>query len=118
MDERSTIDKRARIRELNDRFRRDLMAGDILGKVVMTSGINALSVDDQANIFARVRSFDDFTEDDDPYGEHDFGALDGHGQKIFWKIDYYDPLLEQGSEDPSDLEKTVRVLTIMLADEY
>ena len=57
-------------------------------------------------------------EGDDPYGEHDFGAFDHAGQRIFWKIDCYDPTEEFGSEDPADPSKTMRVLTILLADEY
>lgn len=59
-----------------------------------------------------------FTEDNDPHGQHDFGAFTLDGRKIFWKIDYYDPSMEFGSEDPSDDEKTFRMLTIMLAEEY
>ena len=39
-------------------------------------------------------------------------------ERIFWKIDYYDPSLDFGSEIPSDPAQTVRVLTIMLASEY
>jgi hypothetical protein len=62
--------------------------------------------------------FDAFTEGDDPYGEHDFGAFDLDGTRYFWKIDYYDHDLEHGSDDPSDPEKTRRVLTIMRADKY
>jgi hypothetical protein len=54
----------------------------------------------------------------DPYGEHDFGNFEVAGQKFFFKIDYYDPNLEFGSEDPGDPQKTTRVLTIMLAEEY
>jgi hypothetical protein len=66
----------------------------------------------------RSRIFDSFTPDNDPYGEHDFGAFEHEGQRIFWKIDYYAPDMEHGSEDPADPKQTVRVLTIMLASEY
>ena len=67
---------------------------------------------------AAVVSYDDFTEDNDPYGEHDFGAFELEGQKLFWKIDYYDLELRFGSDDPGDPDKTRRVLTILLAEEY
>ena len=73
---------------------------------------------DQIAILGKVASFDDFSEDNDPHGEHDFGAFDHAGSRIFWKIDYYDPSMESGSEDPSDPAKTTRVLTLMLASEY
>ena len=61
---------------------------------------------------------DAFCEDNDPYGEHDFGAFEVEGEKLFWKIDYYDKALEHGSEDPADPTRTTRVLTVMLASEY
>lgn len=109
-----SADKSAEIRVLNDKFR---LTG-IGGKVFITQGIAALSELDQSAIVHKVRTFDTFTEGDDPYGEHDFGAFTHNGRKIFWKIDYYDLAMEFGSEDPSDSEKTVRVLTILLADEY
>ena len=103
-----------RIATLNDDFRR-MMQG---GQFFVTPGIAALPYDTQAAIIGEVRQFDDFTKDNDPYGEHDFGAFTHDGLKIFWKIDCYAPGMECGSEDPSDPNQTVRVLTIMLAEEY
>ncbi|MEO4045364.1 DUF3768 domain-containing protein [Hoeflea sp. CAU 1731] len=100
---------------LNDLFRQTFLTG----KVVMTAGIAALPDHVREEIITKVRAFDDFSEDNDPYGEHDFGALDQPGAgKVFWKIDYYDPTLTKGSEDPADPKQTRRVLTILLAEEY
>jgi Protein of unknown function (DUF3768) len=66
----------------------------------------------------RVAAFADFSPDNDPHGEHDFGGFELAGQQFFWKIDYYDAAMEFGSDDPADPAKTTRVLTIMLATEY
>jgi hypothetical protein len=103
------------IAELNDLCRK---AMGVAGRVVQTSGIAALPLADQSAIREKVETFDAFTPDNDPYGERDFGAFEHNGDRIFWKIDYYDPTLSMGSEDPSDAKQTVRVLTIMLATEY
>lgn len=84
----------------------------------MTSGVEALGPVIVGQLINCLRSYDGFEEDNDPYGEHDFGALDYQGSKFFWKIDYYDPTLSIGSEDPADPGKTTRVLTLMLAREY
>jgi hypothetical protein len=104
----------ARIRELNDTFRRSFSGG----RVMMTAGLNALPPDIQAAAFRKVQAFDEFTADNDPHGEHDFGAFEVADLQFFWKIDCYDRTMEFGSEDPSDPAQTTRVLTIMLADEY
>ena len=103
-----------RIRDLNDAFRTTFQGG----KVTVTRSISEIEPAAQAAIFAAVRNFKDFNADNDPWGEHDFGAFEFAGEKFFWKIDYYDPSLEFGSEDPSDPMKTTRVLTIMRASEY
>lgn len=103
------------IQKLNDKAR---TAMHIMSRVMLTQGISEMDTEDQAEIFRRVAAFDDFTEDNDPYGEHDFGAFDFKDERIFWKIDYYNRDLTGGSEDPASTEKTVRVLTIMLACEY
>jgi hypothetical protein len=102
----------ATIRRLNDQFRATLIGGI----VTLTQGIAAR--DDAAAIVRKVREFADFSADNDPYQEHDFGALDHGDEKIFWKIDYYDKTLCAGSDDPADPAVTTRVLTIMLAEEY
>ncbi len=103
------------IAALNDRFRRTLIGG----QVMLTDGIASLSEEQRSQILQQVVTFGSFTEDNDPHGEHDFGSIDHAGAgRIFWKIDYYDPTMTMGSEDPADPVKTRRVLTIMLASEY
>jgi len=103
------------IRDLNDAFRITFIGG----RVMVTCGVDALPLPVRENIIARVRSFDDFTPDNDPHGEHDFGSFEQEGAgRVFWKIDCYDPTLTYGSDDPADPKVTVRVLTIMLASEY
>lgn len=104
----------ARIRELNDAFRSSLLGG----RIMMTSGVQALDAAELRLLLSLVRQYDQFNEDNDPYGEHDFGSIDFNSTRYFWKIDYYDKSLEQGSEDPADANKTTRVLTLMRADEY
>ena len=111
MDTETTI---ARIRALNDTARRTFVGGQFF----LTRGVAELPPDDQATILDRVRTFNDFSEDNDPWGEHDFGSFTHRGRTINWKIDYYDLLLKYGSDDPSDPARTRRVLTIMLAEEY
>lgn len=111
--------KQRRIRELNDAFRRYPERGlGVTGKLLLTVGISEMSWGDKTSIIELVKKYETFPEGDDPYGEHDFGAFDFKGQKIFWKIDYYAPDMKQGSPDPSNPEVTCRVLTILLADEY
>ena len=103
-----------RIRELNDIFRRTFAGG----RVMTTAGVATLPEDVRAAVLERVRLFEDFTSDNDPYREHDFGNFEHADHRIFWKIDYYDAAMETGSEDPADPSQTTRVLTIMLASEY
>jgi hypothetical protein len=107
-------DKTARIRGLNDQLRKTFEGG----RIVMTIGVNALEANVKQQVLDRVRAFDAFNNDNDPHGEHDFGSFEIAGDKIFWKIDYYNVTLDGGSEDPSDPTQTTRVLTIMLAEEY
>jgi len=56
---------------------------------------------DQSRIREKVEMFDAFTADNNPHGERDFGSIEHNGEKVFWKIDYYDRSLQYGSEDPA-----------------
>jgi hypothetical protein len=110
--------KRVRsIAKLNDAFRR---AGPVdgRGQWVLTANVVDKPALTKAKAITRVMTYNAFTEDNDPHGEHDFGAFRIDGERYFWKIDYYDPSLEYGSDDPADPEKTKRVLTLMLASDY
>ncbi len=100
--------KESEIARKNDVFRK-------LGfGVTMTIGASTLP--DITGLMQQIRAYDEFTEDNDPYHERDFGSLIWHGQKVFWKIDYYNETLTEG-RDPlaSDCK---RVMTVMLASEY
>ena len=69
-------------------------------------------------LLGEVRSFSEFEPGNDPHEEHDFGAVEILGDRFFWKIDYYDRSFDYGSPNPADPAVTVRVMTIMRADEY
>lgn len=96
-----------KIAKLNDEFRKGT-------RYTVTPGIQAL--EDVLGLIQAVREYSDFNEDNDPYGEHDFGKLEWYGQTIYWKIDYYDELRETWHSPLSP--DCNRVLTIMLAEEY
>ena len=108
------MDKAERIAALNDRFRQTFWGG----KVMMTRGVQELPDAMREKLFRAVSEFDDFTEDNDPHHEHDFGRIQLDEHTFFWKVDYFDHTLCFGAADPSDNHNTIRVLTIMLASEY
>jgi len=101
-----------RIRELNDQLRRTFTGGAIC----ITRGVCERC--DTNAVLAAVQAFDSFNDANDPWREHDFGALELEGQTLFWKIDYYAPGMQGGSPDPADPRITERILTIMLAEDY
>ena len=103
------IARASEIAKKNDEFRRG-MSG-----CTVTRGVAALATF-MNEIFVAVRDFSEFSEDNDPYGEHDFGPFEMFAHKFFWKIDYYDEGLK-GWCDPLSPD-CHRVLTIMRADEY
>ena len=119
------------IRRLNDAARRYPGQTSIAN---VTIGFQSLPDADRFAALAAITRFSQFDGDNDPYGEHDFGAIYGLAsgawtqdrpkdeltieQTVFWKVDCYDNDLMFGSEAPWDETRTKRVLTIMLASEY
>ena len=98
----------------NDNFRKHLSQGTL----VLTQGIRSNTKEDLEAIITKVRTFDTFDENNDPYGERDFGAFDYKGRKVFWKIDYYDREFLYLSPDVSNPRLTNKVMTRMYAEEY
>lgn len=105
-----------KIRTLNDLLRTTLQGGSIY----MTSGVQALGPAAVMEILERVRTYPavKFDSETDPHRERDFGIVSYQGERIYWKIDYFDKEQKQHSEDPSDASLTHRVMTIMLSEEY
>ncbi len=109
----------ATIAAQNDLFRSSLgETPDLPGQIVLTQGVAALPPIEHIEVIRSVARFDTFNEDNDPHGEHDFGAFEVRGNRYFWKIDLYANDLQHGSEDPTNPKETYRILTIMLASEY
>lgn len=107
--------ERKRVRDLNDRFR---TTGRGNGNIVVTAGLQEKGRSFIRQAVDAVRTYDAFTKDSDPWGEHDFGAFEIDGEKLFWKLDMYDLTLTMGSPNPANDAVTNRVLTIMMAHEY
>jgi hypothetical protein len=102
------------IAALNDALRKHAEGGFI----VVTRGVRALPRFDALELLALLAAYDGFDEDNNPYGERDFGDLSFRGADLLWKIDYYDADMLDGSPDPADRSCTCRVLTLMLANEW
>lgn len=119
------------IRRLNDAARSNPGVASLAN---VTTGFQSLPDADRFAALAAIVRFSTFDGNNDPYGEHDFGAIyrlatgawteerpsdeQTIATTVFWKVDYYDNSLEFGSEAPWDQQRTKRVLTIMLASEY
>lgn len=121
---KETAEYSRKVADLNDQLRKDMFTGNMLkkenlkNKIVLTPGIAGLNLKDKEKIFFSVKYFGNFTKDNNPYGEKDFGAFNFKKETYNWKIDYYDNDMKYLSPDKTDPKQTVRVLTIMKASEY
>jgi len=103
-----------KIKALNDCFRQTFTGGRIL----ITPGVQGLAEPIAREALIAIQDFSDFSEDNDPYGTHEFGEVNVSGVRVWFKIDAYDQSLEWGSPDPSDPAVTTRVMTIYLPEEH
>ena len=108
-----------RIASLNDALRHDPGTGEH-GRIMITRGVSALGVAFTLLALAMLKAFDDFSTDNDPWGEHDFGVMEVDGHTLFWKIDCFEKGSDYmaGAETPDNPATTDRMLTIMLDEEY
>ena len=106
-----------KIAELNDKLRQNIFNPG-KDKVFLTQGVSNLPFDEQVKILIKVKDFNDFTPDNNPWDENDCGKLEHNNTYYFWKIDYYNRDMDAGSDNPSNPDITTRVLTIIRSDEY
>tara|TARA_R100001510_G_C7611436_1_gene174841 strand:+ start:687 stop:1076 length:390 start_codon:yes stop_codon:yes gene_type:complete len=118
------LPKIEKIALLNDELRKKLITGELFkagnkdkayitrGASVFANGMNRMQ------FLNNVALYRNFTEDNNPHGERDFGNFMYQKEKIFWKIDYKDNAMMYHSPDASDPSQTIRVLTIMKASEW
>ena len=109
----ASVSTAERIRALNDAFRRTFVGGVVL----ITAGAEAMPSDQRRSLLEKVRAFDAFTDDNDPHGDHDFGAIEEGGVCCFWKIDYYDRATEMVRPIPL-IPPSPRADDQLRADEY
>jgi len=117
MDTRTFDTRTLRIRELNNALRSGFPYSSGNGKIVISSAIREHEAEDDDlwhEIVDAIRNADFFTDDNDPYSEHDMAFFECHGEKLFWKIDCYDLPFPAHSSD----EATYRVLTVWFAEKY
>jgi hypothetical protein len=88
-------------------------------RIVITEGVEILkNQNPQAydELIHQVRIFKKFNEDNNPWGERDFGAIKLDVTVFCWKFDYYSNDWEHGADPMKG--RTNLLLTIMRADEY
>ncbi len=102
----------------NDAFRKMIVQNDSVGRWVVTRAVNEEGPEFVAACIAAVRDYDDFNEDIDPCGDHSMGRFKINEKIVWFKIDLYDADYKGGSDDPAEVTKTRRVLTILFPSDY
>lgn len=100
----SGVDRRAKIIELNDQLRTTFKGG----RVQMTPSVYELDERLRGRALSVLARYNKF----DPDSEHDWGVFIFAGYSFEWRIEYREKDGIGLSPDPTDPEKTFRVLTL------
>jgi hypothetical protein len=103
------VDKRKKIIELNDQLRSTFKGG----RVQMTRGVYELDERLRGRALSVMARYNKFDES----GEHDWGVFIFAGYSFEWRIEYRAAGGAGLSPDPSDPERTFRVLTLYAVDD-
>ena len=117
MNEIATLNDAVRQSLVNLEVKNSLALINCRFEITMTANLQH-TIENKVGLLKAIAEFDHFNEQNDPYDEHDCFRFKFEDEWIIAKFDYYAPDMEHGSEDATDLTKTIRVLTIMLAIDY
>ena len=105
----------------NNQMRADLLTKmPAHNRIITTPGILALTASDD-NMQQLLKGILEFREEDftdDEYGDRNMFTVQYNHTTVLCVIDNWDLELAYGSEYPLDDDKTTRVLTILLPEEY
>jgi hypothetical protein len=84
----------------------------------ITPEVSYLPQEQLSELISKVQEFDDFTAENDPGGEHNFGKVMQDNVDYYWKISYYDLDFQSHHVNLTDPTKARRILILMKAKEY
>jgi hypothetical protein len=108
-----SIARKAQVRQFNDSFRAAITNDGIM----LSEGVKELPIDVRAMAIRKVATFDAFSADNDPHGEHDFGGFDLAGKRFFWQLTRDNKLKPELRDDMGDATGTGQILAIRLSGE-
>ena len=100
----------------NDFFRKAWPRAPVPGRFIMEPSIKARPGRFQVACLEAIRRFDDFAIEFDPLGTHQVGVTKVDGVWIRFDISLNDPTSGHPCKEPADIDRTMRVLRIAVAD--
>ena len=119
-----TSEHKGLVARQNDQFRRWHTIGErkpgiyIPGKSVWTASFEAEPAAFKRAALQAIGAIAQFAPENDPEGFHDFGSVEVDGRAVWFKIDAYDQDYHYGADDPADLSRTRRILTVLFPSDW